>query len=282
MNGTGEETKLALMNVLAVVPMWVLLVLVAVLSSGISWVLVALVRRRFPHPHLKENNEFVGFTYAVYGLIYGVVLAFTIVITWGRFYDAERVVIKEATVVSELWRDAGAFSPAVRAEIHRDLKVYVASVIDKEWRTMAENGTADPGTQAIYERLWTHSYKIKPATQNQAAFLTEYLERINELSGERRQRLNYCRAELSGLLWLVLLAGAVPAVVYPLLFATKHGWVHVMITSFLTGLIMLCLLVTFSLQYPFSGQLAVQSKPFKELKRAIEQRESADAKGSRR
>ena len=270
MNGTGEETKLALMNVLAVVPMWVLLVL------------VALMRRRFPHPHLKENNEFVGFTYAVYGLIYGVVLAFTIVITWGRFYDAERVVIKEATVVSELWRDAGAFSPAVRAEIHRDLKVYVASVIDKEWRTMAENGTADPGTQAIYERLWTHSYKIKPATQNQAAFLTEYLERINELSGERRQRLNYCRAELSGLLWLVLLAGAVPAVVYPLLFATKHGWVHVMITSFLTGLIMLCLLVTFSLQYPFSGQLAVQSKPFKELKRAIEQRESADAKGSRK
>ena len=273
---------MALMNVLAVVPMWVLLVLVAVLSSGISWVLVALVRRRFPHPHLKENNEFVGFTYAVYGLIYGVVLAFTIVITWGRFYDAERVVIKEATVVSELWRDAGAFSPAVRAEIHRDLKVYVASVIDKEWRTMAENGAADPGTQAIYERLWTHSYKIKPATQNQAAFLTEYLERINELSGERRQRLIHCRAELSGLLWLVLLAGAVPAVVYPLLFATKHGWVHVMITSFLTGLIMLCLLVTFSLQYPFSGQLAVQSKPFKELKRAIEQRESADAKGSRR
>lgn len=271
---------MALMNVLSVVPMWVLLVLVAFLSLGISWVLVALVRRRFPHPHLKQNNEFVGFTYAVYGLIYGVVLAFTIVITWGRFYDAERVVIKEAALVSELWRDAGAFSPAVRAEIQRDLKTYVASVIDREWKSMAQHGAADPTTQAIYEHLWTHSYEIKPATLNQTVFLTEYLARMNELSGERRQRLMHCRAELSGLLWLVLLAGAVPTVAYALLFATKHGWVHVMVTSFLTGLIMLCLLVTFSLQYPFSGQLAVQSKAFKELKRAIEQRESADAKES--
>jgi hypothetical protein len=41
-------------------------------------------------------------------------------------------------------------------------------------------------------------------------------------------------------------------------------------------LIILSLLVTFSLQYPFSGQMAVQSKPFKELKRALEQRELAD------
>ena len=63
---------LGLMNMLAAIPLWGLLMLVAVLSTAISWVLVALVRRWFPHPHLKENNEFVGFTYAVYGLIYGV------------------------------------------------------------------------------------------------------------------------------------------------------------------------------------------------------------------
>jgi lysylphosphatidylglycerol synthetase-like protein (DUF2156 family) len=87
---------------------------------------------------------------------------------------------------------------------------------------------------------------------------------------------------MSGILWIVLLAGAVPTVAFTLCFATKHGWVHVMVTSFLTGLIMLCLLVTFSLQYPFSGRVAVNSEPFKELKRAMELRESADAAGSRK
>jgi len=273
---------LGLMNMLAAIPLWGLLMLVAVLSTAISWVLVALVRRWFPHPHLKENNEFVGFTYAVYGLIYGVVLAFTIVTAWQRFYEAESVVMKEVTALSELWRDAGAFSPEVRAGIHRDLKEYVSSAIDKEWKAMAEKGAADPATQSIYEHLWTNSYRINPTTRNQEAFLTEYLARINELSGQRRLRLTYCLAEMSGILWIVLLAGAVPTVAFTLCFATKHGWVHVMVTSFLTGLIMLCLLVTFSLQYPFSGRVAVNSEPFKELKRAMELRESADAAGSRK
>ena len=87
---------------------------------------------------------------------------------------------------------------------------------------------------------------------------------------------------MSSILWMVLLAGAVPTVAFTLFFATKHGWVHVMVTSFLTGLIMLCLLVTFSLQYPFSGRVSVNSDPFKELKRAMELRESADAADSRK
>jgi hypothetical protein len=273
---------LALMNMLGAIPLWGLLMLVAVLSTAISWVLVARVRRWFPHPHLKENNEFVGFTYAVYGLIYGVVLAFTIVTAWERFYGAESVVMREVTALSELSRDAGAFSPEARAEIRRDLKEYVSSAIDKEWKAMAEKGEADPATQSIYEHLWMGSYKINPTTRNQEAFLAEYLARINELSGQRRLRLTYCRTELSSILWIVLLAGAVPTVAYTLFFATKHGWVHVMVTSFLTGLIMLCLLVTFSLQYPFSGRVAVKSDSFEELKRAMELRESADATGSRK
>ena len=66
---------IALMNVTSLVPLWLALLIVAVLSAVLSWLLVALVRRWWPHPTFKENNEFVGFTYAVYGLIYGVVLA---------------------------------------------------------------------------------------------------------------------------------------------------------------------------------------------------------------
>jgi len=262
---------IALMNVTSLVPLWLALLIVAVLSTVLSWLLVALVRRWWPHPTFKENNEFVGFTYAVYGLIYGVVLAFTIVTAWTRFSDAESDVMREATVMSELWRDSSAF-PENRSDIHEDLAAYAASVVEKEWREMAVRGMPDTATQKVYEHLWTHSYQIEPTTKNQEAFLAEYLGRLNELSAARRLRLLHCRAEVSGILWMVLLAGGLPAIAYALLFATKHGWVHVMVTAFMMGLILLCLLVTFSLQYPFSGRVAVGPEPIKVISVAFQER----------
>jgi Na+/glutamate symporter len=33
----------------------------------------------------EENNEIVGFTYAVFGLIYGVLLGSTIAVAWERY-----------------------------------------------------------------------------------------------------------------------------------------------------------------------------------------------------
>ena len=53
---------------------------IVALSTIVPWLAVRLVRRIWPYPALKENNELLGFTYAVYGLIYGVLLAFTIVV----------------------------------------------------------------------------------------------------------------------------------------------------------------------------------------------------------
>jgi hypothetical protein len=38
-----------------------------------------------------------GLTYAVYGLIYGVLSAFTMVVAWQRFAETEQLVVHEAT-----------------------------------------------------------------------------------------------------------------------------------------------------------------------------------------
>ncbi len=257
---------------MANMPLWLLIPLVLVFSVALSWVLVVLARRMWPHPMLKENNEFVGFTYAVYGVVYGVVLGFTIVTAWTRFEEADSIVMRETTVLSELWRDAKGLSPDVCNAVHTDLQAYVASVIDQEWLEMGEFDRPHPETQRIYERLWSHTYDIKPESKSQEAFMAEYLTRINELSVERRLRLLYAHAEIHLILWLVMLIGAFPTVAYALLFATKHSWVHVVISSFLMALIVLCLVVAYSLQYPFTGVVSVKPDAFKDLQAAFQHR----------
>jgi len=51
---------------------------------------ILILRRLVPHETLKQNNEFLGFIYAVVGGVYGVYLAFTIIVVWEQFQQADQ------------------------------------------------------------------------------------------------------------------------------------------------------------------------------------------------
>ena len=260
------------MHAIAELPLKLSVSIVIALSVIVPTLLVWLARRRWPYPTMKENNELVGFTYAVFGLIYGVLLAFTIIVAWERFAETERIVMREATVLSQLWRDVKAFPADVANEFHSNLLAYVESVITDEWPEMAARGTGHDKTRKIYEQLWEFTYRINPQTKNQEAYLAEVLSDINQLSANRRLRMLYSRMEINGILWLVLLLGAAPTIGYTLLFANKHGWVQVLITSSVMLIVLLSLLVALSLQYPFTGDVSLRPEAFKELLESFHQR----------
>jgi hypothetical protein len=253
------------MHAITRLPLPVSLASILVVSIVIPWLAVRFVRRLWPHPKLEASNELVGFTYAVFGLIYGVLLAYTIVVAWERFAETERDAMREATILSELWRDADAFSFDNRTSVHVDLMHYAQSVEEDEWFTMAEKGAADPRTIGAYEQLWSQSYRIAPENRTQEAFLQQFLERMNELSSARRLRIMYSRNEVHAILWVVLLMGSIMTVGYTLLFTSKHAWVHTVITACIMLMSLLGLLVILSLQYPFTGDVSVKPEAFHDL-----------------
>ncbi len=123
-------------------PLSVSLIIILSLSAAVPWLAVLLVRRIWPHPAFKENNELVGFTYSVYGLIYGVLMAFFIVVGWERFTDTEQLVLREMTIMNQLWRDSVVARPFIRDDIQNHLISYTQSVIDEEWLNR-RNGNDD-------------------------------------------------------------------------------------------------------------------------------------------
>jgi hypothetical protein len=254
------------MHAVADLPLPLTLACVIALSLLVPVIAVSIVRRLRIHAILEESRELVGFTYSVFGLIYGVLLAYTIVVAWERFAETERIVMRETTVLSELWRDSQAFAPDIReALIHQELIDYARSVVQDEWPMMAAQGTAHPRTVRIYERLWGLSYQLTPVTKNQELFLQEFLARMNELSSTRRLRVLYSRAEIHPILWMVLLLGSVMTFVYTLLFYNKNRWLQLLITTFMMLIVMLGLLVIVSLQYPFTGDVSVRPEAFNQL-----------------
>ncbi len=253
-------------------PLSVSVLIVVALSAVVPWLAVRLVRRNWPHPSFKENNELVGFTYAIYGLIYGVLLAFTIVVAWQRFAETEQLVMHETTLLSELWRDSMVARPHIREYLQKHLIAYAQSVVDDEWPAMAAHGRSHPRTEEVYEGLWEITYRFEPKTKIQEAYMAHFLGRMNELSGARRLRIMHSRMEVNRILWLVLLIGAGPTVAYPLLFSNRHAWVQAVIIGCIMLMVMLGLLVILSLQHPFSGAVGIQPETFRQLLDSFHQR----------
>lgn len=76
-----------------------------------------LLRRRYPSVARGEHSEMVGVTLGMFGAIYGIVLAFVIVIVWAQLEDTQDIVASEATDAALLTRDNAAFPAPVHARL---------------------------------------------------------------------------------------------------------------------------------------------------------------------
>jgi hypothetical protein len=85
-----------LSHALAAMPLWASAVLVVGLPTLVAAAAPLLVRRKVPLERLKQNNEVAGFKYATLGVIYGVLLAFVVIIIWEDFKDASEYTQREA------------------------------------------------------------------------------------------------------------------------------------------------------------------------------------------
>jgi Protein of unknown function (DUF4239) len=77
------------------------------------------VRRFIPPDKLAENNDYVGFTFSILSLIYGIYLAFTVVVVWQQYEDAEEKVTQEVVLINALWRNLEPAASASTSSITR-------------------------------------------------------------------------------------------------------------------------------------------------------------------
>lgn len=246
--------------------------LIVGLTVFVSVACVYIVRRISSHPILSENNEFAGFTYPIVGLIYGVFLAFTIIIEWGQFSDAEHSATYEVTYLSELWRDAQVFPVSLRNQIQDRLIAYASAVVENEWSSIASDGKVNKMAENAYEEIWKCYYNFQPKTAREIAFYNESLKQLNELGRQRRQRILYRQSELPTIMWVFLISGGIATISFSYLFGTKHAWSQALIVALLSGLISFSLFLVLSLQHPFTGGLSIKPEAWQELLKSFEER----------
>lgn len=196
------------------------------------------------------------------GVSYAILLAFVAVAVWTDFSDAGKLSQEEVSRLSNLMRDSQPFSD--REEMHRAILAYAHSVVNREWRTMAD-GNSDPLTRDRYEAIWDQWYKYTPRGATASAFYAESLTRLNDVAVNRRQRLNAASASVPAALWLLLIIGFVVTIAFTYQFKMERLSMHVLsvaATALLTGFV---LFLIFSLQHPFAGDVSISPEPWEAL-----------------
>jgi hypothetical protein len=203
-----------------------------------------------------RDNEAAGFVYSMIGVIYAVLLAFIVSVVWQQHDEARGGAEQEALKVSNLLRDAGAFTDGAGERMRGHLLAYVRAVVQDEWPAMAAGRTSARAAEA-YERVWQVYYAVEPVTEREKAVYASSIERLNELGASRQDRLLASRSGLPPVLWLLLVGGGIIAVGFTFVFRMESAGMHALLAATLAGFVAFLLFLIVALDYPFGGVLGI-------------------------
>ena len=244
--------------------------IVIVLGSTLLAVAGLLAVVRWVPPELRASDQDSKSAFlSLAGVSYAILLAFVAVAVWTDFSDAGKLSQEEVTRLSNLMRDSNPFPEDKREEMHQTILAYATSVVNREWRTMAD-GNADDTTIERYEDIWELWYDYTPRGATANAFYAESITRLNDVAVNRRQRLNASSASVPAALWLLLIIGFVVTIAFTYQFKMERLSMHVLsvaATALLTGFV---LFLIFSLQHPFAGDVSHSPEPWEALLKTYE------------
>jgi len=250
---------------MTMLPIWLLFVLLVVVGPLLVTGLQVLVRRQWPHLAEGEHNDVAGYLIAIVGVIYAVLLAFVVVVTWQQFSAAQNVVGQEASALRGLERESAAFPPEVQARIRADVRDYAAVVVTQEWAAMGRGEPGHPAVGAVLDRISERLAVLPADTPVRQEYIAVEADRFAEVVSARSQRLDFVGQGLPGVLWIALVLGGVVTIAFGMIFGLRSTALHLFMTGSLAATIGVLLFVAIAIDQPFLGDVAVQPVPIQRV-----------------
>ena len=217
----------------------------------------------------EADTTMVGLSYALCGSIYTVLLAFVAVGTYETLDKTAAIASDEANSLGGLDFDTAGLPPELAVRVRTDIEKYIDIVTGKEWPSQRAY-RMEPRN---YEEGWTQVRRIsvdlaafEPTTPGQATVKAEMERVINELFEARRARLLAATAHLPNAIWQMLIFGLGLVAIYVYLFGPHSYRIHMAVTGLTMLSIGLVFTLVIALDYPFRGELSVDSEAYSAVK----------------
>jgi hypothetical protein len=242
-------------------PTWlwgtVLVALFTALSCG-----GLLVFHRLVHVDVrKAHNDLAGFTIAVIGVLYAVLLAFIAIATWESFEKASDLVEAESDYAGGIYLDTQGLPQAKGQPIRDAVARYVNTVINEEWPDQRAGKTPDQGWKPLRD-LDSAIATIQPQNLGESVIEAEMLRAWNQLYQTRSSRLSAVQGHVPSVIWWIVFFGAAITTGYTYFFGYQNFAMHMAMTATLAATLALVVVLIVALDWPFRGEISVTAEPF--------------------
>ena len=244
------------------VPIWLLLIAVVGAIVGLVVLLVWLIRRLVPPVREGFDAEVSSQMLGVVAALFGLLLAFIVVIAYQNYGDTQSNVSNEADALAAIVRDSGAFPPHERDRVRGAVGAYVRAVVDDEWPRMHEGKDSARAATAV-DGMYTAMQGIDPRSSRAVAFYDDSVQQLSTALEARRNRLDDAGGGLPWVIGALVVVGSIVIVGYAVLVGSRSFWFHAIGAGAIALILGLSLVVLLDLTYPFSGDLSVGSTPFR-------------------
>ena len=218
------------------------------------------VARRYILPRLRSQDSNSDFTSAMLQAVmvfYGLAVALIAVSVWQSYSDAAKISSQEATAAATLYRDLGGYAEPARSQLQKQLRDYVNQIIQQAWPIQQRGQIPTAGVEMM-NRFQAMLMSVEPTTEGQKILHAETLSIYNQLIQARRLRLDAVQARLPGVLWFIIIVGALINLSLSFLFRIEDGWFQGIQVMFLAAFIGLVIFLIFAFDRPFRGELGLR------------------------
>jgi hypothetical protein len=233
-------------------------------SLAVTALVGLLLVRRFVLPHLRvkeADSEFSGAVVQSIMVFYGLALALIAVNVWQTYNDVSRTVSLEAITFATLYRDASAYPEPIRGHLQQEIRGYVDQIIHGAWPLMRKGEIPTEGIEWM-NRVEATLISFEPATDGQRILHAETLAAFNRANQARRMRVDAIHTGLPGVMWVVIVVGAVISISACFFFRVEDARLHGILIVLLSTLIGLVITMTVAMNHPFRGDLGLSAEPY--------------------
>jgi hypothetical protein len=229
---------------------------------------------RFVDWHAREEDtSMTGLSYAICGGIYAVVLAFVAVGVYEAMDKTSDIAAEEANSLSAIAFNSTGLPAELAADVRAQVDEYIELVTKKEWPKqqaydMDEHNFAEGW--ARLQKLNLALASFEPTSPGQGTVKAEMLHASNDLFAARRTRLLAANEHLPEAVWQMLLCGLLLVVIYLYLFGPHSFGIHMAAVGGTTVTVGLVFTLIIALDYPFRGDLSVDSDSYTAVKELAE------------
>jgi hypothetical protein len=239
-----------------------LVVLVSISGAGCF---LFLLQRIWPIDSRRLQNELIGWNVTVIGTIYGVLVGFMLYAVWSDFQTANNIVEYEANSLVNVVRSSRGLPTEPREQVLRLAREYVQLILTKEWAAMNRDRLTQVAHPIVRE-LW-HTLLVTEVNSGlERASLDHTLSELAKMTEYRRLRQLNVNLRLPGILWLVLIVGAVVTITSACLFGAADLRAHLLQVVMLALIISSVLVAIADIDRPFQGSVRVQPTSFEQAR----------------